>query len=64
MSDDPEAAERKMRFLFALRQRGVSAPMTSEGYGETRPVAPNRLNDKDNPAGRQLNRRVEIVVRG
>ena len=48
----------------ALRQRGVSAPMTSRGYGETRPVAPNRLNDKDNPAGRQLNRRVEIFVRG
>ena len=48
----------------ALRQRGVSAPMTSKGYGETRPVAPNQLNGKDNPAGRQLNRRVEIFVRG
>ena len=48
----------------ALRQRGVSAPMTSKGYGESRPVAPNELNGKDNPAGRQLNRRVEIFVRG
>ena len=48
----------------ALRQRGVSAPMTSKGYGETRPVAPNQLNGTDNPAGRQLNRRVEIFVRG
>ncbi len=47
----------------ALRQRGVSAPMTSKGYGESRPVAPNELNGKDNPAGRQLNRRVEIFVR-
>lgn len=26
MSDDPETAERKMRFLFALRQRGVTDP--------------------------------------
>ncbi len=48
----------------ALRQRGVSAPMTSKGYGESRPVAPNELKGKDNPAGRQLNRRVEIFVRG
>ena len=48
----------------ALRQRGVSAPMTAKGYGESRPVAPNELKGKDNPAGRQLNRRVEIFVRG
>ncbi|MFT4294096.1 MAG: OmpA family protein [Micropruina sp.] len=47
----------------ALRQRGVSAPMTAKGYGEAKPVAPNQLNGKDNPAGRQLNRRVEIFVR-
>ena len=47
----------------ALRQRGVAAPMTSKGYGESRPVAPNELNGTDNPAGRQLNRRVEIFVR-
>ncbi|UXU75815.1 MULTISPECIES: protein-L-isoaspartate(D-aspartate) O-methyltransferase [unclassified Paracoccus (in: a-proteobacteria)] len=26
MSDDPQTAERKMRFLFALRQRGVTDP--------------------------------------
>ena len=33
------------------------------GYGAARPVAPNqRPNGEDNPAGRQLNRRVEIVV--
>ncbi|MCJ1900681.1 MULTISPECIES: protein-L-isoaspartate(D-aspartate) O-methyltransferase [Paracoccus] len=30
MSDDPEAAERKMRFLFALRQRGVTDPRVLE----------------------------------
>lgn len=47
----------------ALQQRGVTSPMTAKGYGETRPVAPNQLNGHDNPAGRQLNRRVEIFVR-
>lgn len=48
----------------ALTQRGVTAPMTAKGYGETRPMAPNSIKGKDYPAGRQLNRRVEIFVRG
>ena len=30
MSDDPDIAERKMRFLFALRQRGVTDPRVLE----------------------------------
>lgn len=47
----------------ALVKRGVTTTMTAKGYGESRPVAPNELNGKDNPAGRQLNRRVEIFVR-
>ncbi len=36
----------------------------TEGKGETQPVAPNTVNGKDNPAGRALNRRVEIEVVG
>ena len=32
-----------------------------EGKGSLFPVAPNRLEGKDNPTGRQQNRRVEIV---
>jgi OOP family OmpA-OmpF porin len=37
--------------------------MTSKGYGETVPIAPNTLaNGKDNPAGRALNRRTEFKV--
>ncbi|WP_161796827.1 OmpA family protein [Devosia soli] len=33
-------------------------------YGETRPAASNEKPDgSDDPAGRQLNRRVEIIVR-
>ncbi|MEN0095837.1 MAG: OmpA family protein [Pedobacter sp.] len=35
----------------------------AKGYGKSRPVAPNSLpNGKDNPEGRQLNRRTEFTV--
>jgi OOP family OmpA-OmpF porin len=35
----------------------------AKGYGKTRPIAPNSLpNGKDNPDGRQLNRRTEFTV--
>lgn len=46
----------------ALKTAGITLPITSVGYGETRPVAPNELAGKDNPGGRQLNRRVEIFI--
>lgn len=37
--------------------------MQAKGYGESMPIAPNSLPDgKDNPAGRQLNRRTEFTV--
>jgi OOP family OmpA-OmpF porin len=47
-----------------LAGKGIAANrMTSKGYGETRPIAPNELaNGKDNPAGRALNRRTEFKV--
>ncbi|MDB5123996.1 MAG: OmpA family protein [Mucilaginibacter sp.] len=36
----------------------------AKGYGKNRPVAPNSVpNGKDNPAGRQLNRRTEFTVK-
>lgn len=39
--------------------------ITSVGYGETRPVAPNsQPGGADDPAGRQKNRRVEILLDG
>jgi outer membrane protein OmpA-like peptidoglycan-associated protein len=38
--------------------------ITTRGWGETKPVAPNtNTNGSDNPAGRQKNRRVEITIR-
>lgn len=50
--------------VAALKQRGVGGLLSAKGYGESRPVAPNEVKGKDNPAGRQLNRRVEVFVRG
>ncbi|CTP89048.1 hypothetical protein A6R71_07960 [Xanthomonas translucens pv. arrhenatheri] len=49
--------------LEALRARGLALKASAKGYGESRPLAPNQLRGQDNPAGRQLNRRVEIFVR-
>lgn len=47
-----------------LISRGISSDrMIAKGYGETRPIAPNEMpNGKDNPDGRQLNRRTEFKV--
>jgi outer membrane protein OmpA-like peptidoglycan-associated protein len=40
----------------------VSTPI--QGYGKTRPIAPNKSPDgSDNPVGRQRNRRVEILIK-
>jgi len=46
--------------------KGITATRISAvGYGRSRPIAPNSLpNGQDNPDGRQLNRRIEFVVKG
>lgn len=44
--------------------RFQASSVTTEGRGETNPVAPNETPDgKDDPDGRQKNRRVEILVK-
>jgi outer membrane protein OmpA-like peptidoglycan-associated protein len=50
----------------ALQALGVDADrITATGFGETQPVAPNTNPDgSDNPEGRQVNRRVEVLVVG
>jgi outer membrane protein OmpA-like peptidoglycan-associated protein len=48
----------------ALESAGVgSQRITTKGYGERYPVAPNANRDgSDNPEGRAKNRRVEVVI--
>lgn len=44
-----------------LSNHGIqSGEMNSVGRGESEPVANNEINGRDNPAGRDLNRRVEF----
>ncbi len=54
--------QRAESVVAALQRRGVAAGLTAVGYGETAPVAANEINGVDDPAGRQLNRRVEIFI--
>ena len=49
---------------WLVRNEGLGGVrMTTEGFGARNPVAPNKKPDgSDDPAGRQKNRRVEIVL--
>jgi outer membrane protein OmpA-like peptidoglycan-associated protein len=60
LSEQRAAAVRA--WLAAHRFVPASTPI--KAYGKTRPVAPNTNPDgSDNPAGRQKNRRVEVVIK-
>lgn len=54
--------DRAQSVVAGLEDRGVTTALTAEGFGESRPVAANEIDGADNPAGRQLNRRVEIFI--
>jgi OOP family OmpA-OmpF porin len=46
-----------------LISKGIDpARLTSKGYGKCCPIAPEKINGKDNPEGRQINRRTEFSV--
>ena len=46
-----------------LESEGVTTRLSSKGWGKTKPIAPNtRPDGKDDPEGRQKNRRVEITL--
>lgn len=48
-----------------LVKRGVDrSRLSPEGHGEKEPIAKNEMNGKDNPDGRQKNRRVEFILPG
>jgi outer membrane protein OmpA-like peptidoglycan-associated protein len=55
-----QRAESVRKFLAV---QGATLRMSTRGWGEKKPVAPNAKPDgKDDPEGRQKNRRVEITV--
>lgn len=45
-----------------FRELGVTADINVDSKGESEPVAPNETKGKDNPEGRQKNRRVNFVI--
>jgi outer membrane protein OmpA-like peptidoglycan-associated protein len=48
---------------WLVAHKAVPAGATTKGWGKRRPVAPNAHPDgSDDPAGRQKNRRVEVVL--
>ena len=54
---------KRARTVAAALQPGQGRTFATEGFGKRRPVAPNTAADgQDDPAGRQRNRRVEIVI--
>jgi len=47
---------------WLVAHKVVPASTPIKGYGKTMPIAPNAMSDgRDNPVGRQKNRRVEVV---
>jgi len=63
-SDNLKLSERRAESCVAyLASKGISRErIVAKGYGETMPVAPNKVEGKDNPEGRKLNRRTELKV--
>lgn len=58
-----ERRAERVRNWFLEHRVVEKRAVSTVGYGEKKPVAPNTKPDgKDNPSGRALNRRVEIVV--
>lgn len=57
-------SEQRAKAVKAELQRalqGATLRIEAKGYGETKPVAPNKEGGKDNPRGRAKNRRVDIT---
>jgi len=54
---------RSQSVLEYLEKNGIASNrMIAKGFGEKMPAAPNSVNGKDNPAGRQANRRTVLRI--
>ncbi|MEZ2338996.1 OmpA family protein [Mucilaginibacter sp. RCC_168] len=62
--NDKLSQARAQSCVTYIISKGIDAARVfAKGYGKRKPIAPNSLpNGKDNPAGRQLNRRTEFKV--
>jgi photosystem I P700 chlorophyll a apoprotein A2 len=60
LSDNRAGAVKK----WLVENAGINASrITTKGWGETKPVAPNKKPDgSDDPDGRQKNSRVELTL--
>ncbi len=56
-----ERRARSVEQWLAAHAQGLP-PMQASGRGESEPVAPNTVNGRDNPDGRQQNRRVDVLL--
>ena len=56
--------QRAAAVAAVIRSARPDLNLRVKGYGESRPVAPNRKDGKDYPDGRAKNRRVEIRYHG
>jgi outer membrane protein OmpA-like peptidoglycan-associated protein len=58
--------ERAQAVVNYITNKGIKQErITAKGYGSSKPDAPNENKDgSDNPAGRQINRRVELKIIG
>ena len=56
--------ERRANFvkMYLLKKGVSSSQLVTVSYGEDHPIAENSKNGRDNPAGRRLNRRVELKL--
>jgi outer membrane protein OmpA-like peptidoglycan-associated protein len=55
--------ERAQTIVDTLVRRGIkSHRLTAKGYGETFPIAPDKIDGKDNPEGQLKNRRIEVKI--
>jgi|GEM_PF-2583093 len=62
--NDDLSLRRAQAVAAALEQRSGRTHIMMEGMGKRQPIAPNAHPDgRDNPEGRQKNRRVQILIR-
>ncbi|WP_449419542.1 OmpA family protein [Phormidium nigroviride] len=53
-----------IKYYFINVFKVQNTRMQTKGYGKTKPIAPNNNPDgSDNPAGREKNRRVELIIK-